>query len=125
MTHLRTAPALSGEERPQPIRQQVSGLRPGTGRAQIKTREGAESACGGLERFSLVAILTGEGNPERAVKKPGSVSTRWYDAELSAKRYGELSQSDLNATSWLLLIEVDIPGKGSNRFWHAPDSVVP
>ncbi len=53
---------------------------------------------------------------EAAIGNMGDVSTRWYDAELSADDYAALSQADPAANSWLFRINATVPGLGSQRF---------
>ena len=61
--------------------------------------------------FSLV-----EDALNSSVGDRGSVSARWYDAELSVDDYAALSQSDPGANSWLFRIDADVPGLPRRRF---------
>ncbi|WP_420444981.1 Fic family protein [Candidatus Poriferisodalis sp.] len=61
--------------------------------------------------FSLV-----EDALNSSVGDRGTVSTRWYDAELSVDDYAALSQSDPEANSWLFRIDANVPGLPSRRF---------
>ena len=53
---------------------------------------------------------------EAAVGEVGSVSTRWYEAELSADDYAALSQANSEGNSWLFRIDASVPGLQSQRF---------
>ena len=61
--------------------------------------------------FSLVTDAI-----ESAVGDTGSVSTRWYDAELSVGDYTALCEGDSAGNAWLFRIDVDIPGLDHDRY---------
>ncbi|MCY4067720.1 MAG: Fic family protein [Acidimicrobiaceae bacterium] len=61
--------------------------------------------------FSLVTDAI-----ESAVGDTGDVSTRWYDAELSADDYAALCEGDAAGNAWLFRIDVDVPGLDHNRY---------
>ena len=46
----------------------------------------------------------------------GSVSSRWYDAELTVDDYVALAEEDSSGNSWLVRFDAEVPGVGGSRF---------
>ena len=88
----------------------------GYGVAQAKLRKAQERQVAiWNDAVSLLFSLVDEAL-EDAVGEMGDVSTRWYDAELSADDYAALSQADPTANSWLFRIDASVPGLANQRF---------
>lgn len=83
-------------------------------RAELRRKQQRNVAIWNDSQRLLLSLV--ESALEDTLAGVGSVSTRWYDAELTTEELIALTAEDRSASSWLFRIDAKVPGVGDRRF---------